>query len=79
LDAVWLACIFLAIISTFSMPLIVWGSNVLYPLGYTQVHSSLDVNLEFINLKDGSTRKKGTRYGGNRLIQRTGEIENDEY
>ena len=45
LDAVWLACIFLAIISTFSMPLLVWGSNVLYPLGYTQVHSTLDVNI----------------------------------
>lgn len=40
LDAVWLAMIYLGMLSMLSMPIVIWSANVLYPLDRNQIHDA---------------------------------------
>jgi hypothetical protein len=63
------------------MPLIVWGANVIYPMGSNQVHSSFEVRTIKYNKKDeeAPSPRKGFSKKTNRKVFRSGKVDDDEF
>ena len=87
LDTLWLVFIFLAVISTASIPVMIWSANVLFPLNQNRVYHSVrrsnsktftdeDLGSKYSS-KENFSNKRSTEVLDSRIL-RSNEWSDDE-